>query len=104
MQLKNLGKIRAIADDRSLDRYTVVPLSRFRLHCGERFRYEYDFTAERHCSAMAECNRNETLRSTGAAWSALSGSLDPSIISDETQGRQFPRLPRRPIRHFGVMR
>ena len=22
-----------------------VPLSRFRLHCGERFRYEYDFTA-----------------------------------------------------------
>ena len=23
-----------------------VPLSRFRLHCGERFRYEYDFTAE----------------------------------------------------------
>jgi hypothetical protein len=21
-----------------------VPLSRFRLHCGERFRYEYDFT------------------------------------------------------------
>ena len=23
-----------------------VPLSRFRLHCGERFRYEYDFTAD----------------------------------------------------------
>ena len=22
------------------------PLSRFRLHCGERFRYEYDFTAD----------------------------------------------------------
>lgn len=22
-----------------------IPLSRFRLHCGERFRYEYDFTA-----------------------------------------------------------
>jgi hypothetical protein len=22
-----------------------VPLSHFRLHCGERFRYEYDFTA-----------------------------------------------------------
>src|SRR4051812_26488517 len=24
----------------------LVPLSRFRLHCGERFRYEYDFTAD----------------------------------------------------------
>ena len=23
-----------------------VPLSRFRFHCGERFRYEYDFTAD----------------------------------------------------------
>src|ERR1700724_2279509 len=23
-----------------------VPLSRFHLHCGERFRYEYDFTAD----------------------------------------------------------
>jgi hypothetical protein len=23
-----------------------VPLSRFRLHCGERFRYEYDFMAD----------------------------------------------------------
>ena len=23
-----------------------MPLSRFRLHCGERFRYEYDFTAD----------------------------------------------------------
>ena len=23
-----------------------LPLSRFRLHCGERFRYEYDFTAD----------------------------------------------------------
>src|SRR5258708_33229305 len=23
-----------------------VPLSRFRLHCGERFRFEYDFTAD----------------------------------------------------------
>jgi hypothetical protein len=23
-----------------------VPLSRFRLHCGERFCYEYDFTAD----------------------------------------------------------
>ena len=23
-----------------------VPLSRFGLHCGERFRYEYDFTAD----------------------------------------------------------
>ena len=23
-----------------------VPLSRFQLHCGERFRYEYDFTAD----------------------------------------------------------
>jgi hypothetical protein len=23
-----------------------VPLSRFRLQCGERFRYEYDFTAD----------------------------------------------------------
>jgi Plasmid pRiA4b ORF-3-like protein len=23
-----------------------IPLSRFRLHCGERFRYEYDFTAD----------------------------------------------------------
>jgi Plasmid pRiA4b ORF-3-like protein len=31
-----------------------VPLSRFGLHCGERFRYEYDFTADRTLDSARE--------------------------------------------------
>jgi hypothetical protein len=31
-----------------------VPLSRFRLHCGERFCYEYDFTADRKLDIRLE--------------------------------------------------
>src|ERR1700741_77316 len=61
-----------------------VPLSRFRLHCGERFRYEYDFTADwkldirlervlpliqnalfRHASAEVEPRRRETVLEVG---------------------------------------
>ena len=66
-----------------------VPLSRFGLHCGERFRYEYDFTADwkldirleralpliptalfHSVSVEAELRRPKTALEPGIIWSA----------------------------------
>ena len=66
-----------------------MPLFRFGLHCGERFRYEYDFTADwtldirlekalpliktglfRYVSVEAEQRRRKTVLEPGIIWSA----------------------------------
>src|ERR1700746_3643916 len=78
-----------------------VPLSHFRLHCGVRFRYEYDFTADwkldirlerglpliqnalfRHAAAEGELRRRKTVLELGII---SSGWIGPDNRFDEIE-------------------